>query len=76
MYLGAYHIEEAIIDASKAAYLATLLQKGVNEIQHYSGNPLSLSEMTIGRRFSTKLNKLKVGNQEAFFYWALTDALL
>ena len=76
MYLGDYHIEEAIIDASKAAYLATLLQKGVNEIQHYSGNPLSLSEMTIGRRFSTKLNKLKVGNQEAFFYWALTDALL
>lgn len=76
MYRQNYRIEEAIADSAKAAYLATLLEKGIHEIRHYDGNPLSVSNMTIGKRLTTKLNKLKMGNPEAFFYWSLTDTLL
>lgn len=76
MYRQNYKIEDAITDASKAAYLATLLEKGIREVRHYNGNPLSVSDMTISGRLTTKLNKLRMGNPEAFFYWSLTDALL
>ena len=76
MYRQNYKIEDAIADASKAAYLATLLEKGIHEVRHYDGNPLSVSDMTIGNGLTTKLNKLRMGNSEAFFYWSLTDALL
>lgn len=76
MYRQNYRIEEAIVDAAKAAYLATLLEKGIHEISHYDGNPMSASDMEISNRLTTKLNKLKMGNPEAFFYWSLTDALL
>ena len=76
MYRQNYKIEDAITDASKAAYLATLLEKGICEVRHYNGNPLSVSDMTISGRLTTKLNKLRMGNPEAFFYWSLTDALL
>lgn len=76
MYRQNYRIEEAIVDAAKAAYLATLLEKGIHEISHYDGNPMSVSDMEINNRLTTKLNKLKMGNPEAFFYWSLTDALL
>ena len=57
-------------------YLATLLEKGIREVRHYDGNPLSVSGMAIGNRLTTKLNKLRMGNPEAYFYWSLTDALL
>lgn len=76
MYRQNYKIEDAITDASKAAYLATLLEKGIREVRHYNGNPLSVSDMTISGGLTTKLNKLRMGNPEAFFYWSLTDALL
>ena len=32
--------------------------------------------MTISGGLTTKLNKLRMGNPEAFFYWSLIDALL
>ena len=76
MYRQKYHLDEAIIDASKAAYLSALLECGVNEVRHFNNNPLSLADMNIGRILPTKLNKLRMGNPEAFFYWALTDELL
>lgn len=76
MYRQNYKIEDAIADSAKAAYLATLLEKGIHDVRHYDGNPLSVSDMTISKRLTTKLNKLKMGNPEAFFYWSLTDALL
>ena len=76
MYRQNYKIENAIADAAKAAYLATLLEKGIHEVRHYDGNPLSVSGMMISNGLTTKLNKLKMGNPEAFFYWSLTDALL
>lgn len=76
MYRQKYHLEDAIIDASKAAYLSALLRSGKDEVLHYPDNPLSLADMSVGRTLPTKLNKLKIGNPEAFFYWALTDELL
>ncbi len=76
MYRQNYKIEDAIADASKAAYLATLVEKGIREVRHYDGNPLSVSDMTISGGLTTKLNKLRMGNPEAFFYWSLIDALL
>ena len=76
MYRQKYHLEDAIIDASKAAYLSVLLESEINNVRHFDNNPLSVSNMTIGRVLTTKLNKLKISNPEAFFYWALTDELL
>ncbi len=35
MYMSAYRIEEAIIDASKAAYLATLIEKGQETVEKF-----------------------------------------
>ena len=77
MYKQNYHIEYAIADAAKAAYLATLLERGINEVRHYDGNPLSVADIApINKVLTTKLNKLRMSNPEAFFYWAMTDSLL
>lgn len=76
MYKQNYHIDGAITDAAKAAYLASLIEKGLQTVTHYDGNPLSVSDFFVGRALTTKLNKLKKSNPEAFFYWALTDSLL
>lgn len=76
MYRQKYHLEDAIIDASKAAYLSALMESGIDKVLHYNNDPLSLADMNIGIILPTKLNKLKIGNPEAFFYWFLTDGLL
>ncbi len=76
MYRQKYHLEDAIIDAAKAAYLSVLMENGIDNVRHYDNNPLSVANLTVGRVLTTKLNKLKIGNPEAFFYWALTDELL
>ena len=76
MYKSVYHIEDAIVDAAKAAYLATLLERDMNKVEHYNGDTQSLTNLTVGRQLTTKLNKLKMGNPEAFFYWAKTDEIL
>ena len=76
LYKQNYHIEDACTDAAKAAYLATLLEKGIHEIVHYDDNLFAVSDRSVGRNLTTKLNKLRMGNPEAFFYWTLTDKLL
>ncbi len=63
-----YHIEKAIINASKAAYLATVIKYDKNEIQKFS-DAQDVKDWIIERPFETKLNKLKKSNPEAFFYW-------
>ncbi|MBK8389405.1 MAG: hypothetical protein IPL23_09090 [Saprospiraceae bacterium] len=60
-----YHIEKAIADASKAAYLATLIRLNEITIAKYE-NPLQLANWQIGEPLSNKLNKLKRSNPEAF----------
>lgn len=75
MYQSPYHIEQAIIDASKAAYLATMIQCGETEISHYDGNPMSIADKQV-TTLPNRLNRLKLSNAEAFFYWSMVDKLL
>ena len=63
-----FHIEKAIIHASKAAWLASLLKSNSTTIKKY-GDPAEINEWTIGEPMNTKLNKFKKSNPEAFFYW-------
>lgn len=65
-----YSLESAITNASKAAYLSKLISRGLNEVKHYNPAEVSLlADAMIQSPLSTKLNKLKKTNTEAFFYW-------
>ena len=68
IFSESYHIEKAIIQASKVAYLITLIANNIVEIEKYS-NPLQMKEWQITEPMNNKLNKLKKSNPEAFFYW-------
>lgn len=63
-----YHLEKAITDASKAAYLSAIIGKDVSIINKYD-NPDQIKNWIIEQPFNTKLNKFKKSNPEAFFYW-------
>ena len=66
-----YTLESAITNASKAAYLAKLIGKGIHEVKHYNPSEANLLiNTTIQPPLSTKLNKFKKTNAEAFFYWS------
>lgn len=75
MYKGAYRIEETIIDAAKAAYLATLIETGREDIERFSDAQLS-ADLLIEPVFTSKLNKLRIGLPEAYYYWAKTSQLI
>ena len=75
MYKGAYRIEETIIDAAKAAYLATLIETGREDIERFSDAQLS-ADLLIEPVFTSKLNKLRIGLPEAYYYWAKTSQLM
>ena len=76
MYKQRYTIENAIVDSARAAYLATLIEKGISEIEPYSNNPADIKDMIIRPSLSNKLNKLKANSPEAFYYWAKTSEIL
>lgn len=63
-----FHIERAMVPASKAAYIAIMLQTGVTKVAHFT-NPMEVKDWIIEQPFETRLNKLKKSNPEAFFYW-------
>ncbi|MCL2598030.1 MAG: nucleotidyl transferase AbiEii/AbiGii toxin family protein [Paludibacter sp.] len=63
-----YQIEKAIIHASKAAYMATLIKHNASSFDKFE-HLQQLKDWTISPPFNTKLNKLKKSNLEAFFYW-------
>lgn len=71
-----YHIENAIIDSAKAAYISTCIRKGITDIEKYTGDVEAVSGMTIAPTLTTKLNKLKRILPEAFYYWVKTSELL
>mgnify|MGYP000161707980 CR=1 FL=1 len=68
IFSESYHIEKAIIHASKAAYLATLIKYNADLVEKYN-NPFELKDWSISEPLNNKLNKLKKSNPEAFFYW-------
>lgn len=76
MYKQRYTIDNAIIDAARAAYLATLIEKGGMKPERYSGNPLVIKDMSIYPTLTNRLNKLRASLPEAFYYWVKTSELL
>jgi predicted nucleotidyltransferase component of viral defense system len=68
IFSESYQIEKAIIHASKAAYMATLIKHNANSFDKFE-HLQQLTNWTISEPFNTKLNKLKKSNPEAFFYW-------
>jgi len=68
IFSESYQIEKAIIHASKAAYMATLIKYNASSFDKFE-HVQQLIDWTISEPFNTKLNKLKKSNPEAFFYW-------
>jgi len=65
-----YSLDSAIVNASKAAYLSTLIARGATEIVRFNlAKADQLRNILIEAPLHTKLNKLKKTNIEAFFYW-------
>ena len=75
MYKQKYIIDHAIVDAARAAYLATLIEKRVNTIEKYH-SPQDAVNLQIADTLTNKLNKLRGPLPEAFFYWAKTSELM
>lgn len=63
-----YHIERAIVHASRVAYIAKVISKKAKSIERFE-NPTQIADWEIKEPLHTKLNKLKKTNPEAFFYW-------
>ncbi len=63
-----YHIEKAIVSASKASYLSVLISSDKTAIEKFD-NPVQIKDWIISNPLYNKLNKLKKTNPEAFFYW-------
>lgn len=76
MYRQRYLIDNAIVDAARAAYLATLIEKEITGIEPYSQNPADIKDLAIRSSLTNKLNKLKANLPEAYYYWAKTSELL
>lgn len=68
IYSEPYHIEKAITDASKAAYIATILEYDADTIERFDQST-DMKDWVIRQPFFTRINKLKKSNPEAFFYW-------
>jgi len=70
IYGEKYYLDIAIINASKVAYLSTLIAKNLTKVEHFNKNNIQeLQRVMIENPLPTKLNKLKKSNIEAFFYW-------
>lgn len=68
IFSESYHIEKAIVHASKAAYIASLILHDAQVIEKFN-NPKQLADWKINEGVNQKINKLKKSNPEAFFYW-------
>ena len=69
IHIENYTMERAVRDAAKVAYLARLLQLGIDEVRHYTpDNDATLASEIIESPDFNKLNRLKKVNNEAFFY--------
>ncbi|GHV10495.1 hypothetical protein FACS1894162_4870 [Bacteroidia bacterium] len=75
IHSGRYNLKKAITDASKVAYLATLLKYNIMTVDKYDTN-IDMRDWIITEPLNTKLNKLKKTNTEAFYYWYKYSCLL
>lgn len=63
-----FQIDKAIVAASKAAYLSTLIGSNITTIVKFQDQN-QVTDWVIEQPFNTKLNKLRRSIPEAFFYW-------
>ncbi|MBU1011779.1 MAG: nucleotidyl transferase AbiEii/AbiGii toxin family protein [Bacteroidetes bacterium] len=75
IFSESYHLEKAIIHASKAAYMASLIKHGAKKIEKFK-NPAQIKDWIIGEPLNNKLSKFKKSNPEAFFYWYKINQLI
>ncbi|GHV19968.1 hypothetical protein FACS1894174_00900 [Bacteroidia bacterium] len=69
IYSEAFHLERAITYAAKAAYMAAVIKYGQKDIKKFDAAKIQeMKDWLIKEPTSTKLNKLKKSNAEAFFY--------
>ena len=71
-----YNVPSAIRKAAKAAYAAACLVKNVESPVRFDGDVQRVQTLNVENPLSTKLNKLKKTNPEAFFYWSQTSKIL
>lgn len=71
-----YVIEDAIVDAAKAALLATMLEKGVDSFTPYSPDMEGLVELRLADTVPVRLSRLRRNNPEAYYYWVKVSELL
>ena len=56
--------------------MLTLIEQAVDQMEKYSGDPMSVASLSIEGLEMNKLNKLKKNFPEAFWYWHKTSELL
>jgi hypothetical protein len=66
--LDNYNLIHAISHASKAAYLAIILKQNADNIERFDPE-INMKDWIIKQPFNTRVNKLKISDPEAFFYW-------
>lgn len=72
-----YGLESAIVNASKAAYLSKIIEKGKTAVNHFNPDDTAdLADTEIIAPLPTKLNRLKKTNIEAFYYWSEIQKLI
>ena len=76
MYQRKYYIEQAAVDAAKAAYLATCFEHGITDIQKYNNRDFDLHTLAIFANMPKELQRFRRSSPEAFWYWAKTYELL
>ena len=76
MYNYKYDYNDAVRDASIAAYIGTCLQMSNYNLEKYNGNPLSIKDMKLSSSLTNRLNRFKRFQPEAFYYWVKTSQLL
>lgn len=75
-YMERYPLEAAIVDASKAAFLATMIEKGFYDYRKYDPALPGLADMRLDDTVPVRLNRLRRNIPEAYYYWVLTSGLL
>lgn len=71
-----YHIDQAISDSAKAAYIACCIRYGISDIDKYNGDPQIIRDMTLSGSLTSRLNKLRKTNPEAYYYWVRTSEII
>lgn len=69
IFSESFHLETAINYATKVIYIASLIKYKATEMLHFTKDSIKeMKDWKIGEPMSTKLNKLKKTDVEAFFY--------